>query len=67
MNLSNLISTDDAAVILGRHPNTIRAMVRRGELPQPVKINACTHRHRMEDIEALARKLQGDHDQEQGR
>lgn len=58
MTLTDLISTNEAAAILGKCPNTVRDWVRTGKLPPPVVINSTTHRHRRRDVEALAERQQ---------
>ena len=62
MTLTDLISTNEAAAILGKTPNTVRDWVRTGKLPPPVVINATTHRHRRQDVEALAAQQKGGND-----
>ena len=54
MTLTDLISTNEAAAILGKCPNTVRDWVRTGKLPPPVIINSTTHRHHRPAVEKLA-------------
>lgn len=57
--MENLISTVEAAKLLSCAPITIRSMIKRGDLPQPIRVHAKCWRHRRADVEALALELAG--------
>jgi excisionase family DNA binding protein len=52
--LNGRITVEEAAAILGRHPETIRRSVRRGALPDGRTKARGRHRIRRGDLEALA-------------
>lgn len=50
-----LASRDEAAKLLGVSLSTIKRMEESGELPEPIKFGERTVRHRLIDIEAIAK------------
>ena len=54
-----LMSYREVAVALRVHPDTVRAMVKRGTLPAPVVLTPRTHRFYTEEINAYMRKNAG--------
>ncbi len=50
-----LVSRDEAAEMLGVSLSTVKRMEEGGELPEPIKFNERIVRHRIVDIERLAR------------
>jgi predicted DNA-binding transcriptional regulator AlpA len=52
---ARLISRQSAAELLGVSLSTIKRMEASGELPEPIKFGEHTVRHRLIDVEAIAR------------
>ena len=50
-----LVTRDQAAAMLGTSLSTIKRMEDSGELPEPIKFGERTVRHRLIDIEAIAK------------
>ena len=50
-----LVSREEAADLIGTSLSSIKRMEASGELPEPLRINERVVRHRLIDIEALAR------------
>lgn len=60
--LDGQITVEEAAAILGRHPETIRRAVRKGDLPDGRTKARGRHRIRRGDLEALAAPIPGRYD-----
>jgi len=52
-----LVSRSEAAAMLGVSLSTIKRMEHTGELPEPIKFNERIVRHRLVDIEEVARTM----------
>jgi excisionase family DNA binding protein len=60
--LDGKITVEEAATILGRHPETIRRAVRKGDLPDSRTKARGRHRIRRGDLDALAAPMAGAYD-----
>ena len=60
--LDGEITVEEAAVILGKHPETIRRAVRKGTLPDGRSTPRGHHRIRRGDLEKLAHSVSGTYD-----
>jgi excisionase family DNA binding protein len=62
VHLDSELSVEQAAILLGKHPETIRRAVRKGALPDGRSNPRGNHRIRRRDLDALAGHSSGTYD-----